>query len=137
MKCPQCHTQNASGATECDGCGVVFKDTRRAATVRPDGPQLCTWTEFGRSCPERGIINTGRWLCREHWERSRNLEPAGTGNYPVESQRSLEMHRWDGWYEDWLIRRDRKRQLPNPLPEREPGSDDDFADLVPEEVGQA
>jgi hypothetical protein len=44
------------------------------------------------------------------------------------------MRQWDGWHERWLARRDRK--LPTPPIMREPGSDDEWADLVPEEVGQ-
>lgn len=132
-ECPKCH-----GLLESDGscaCGYGIK-RRSAVTEVSSGPILCSWSEFGRSCPARGIIHTGRWYCREHWERSRDLEPSGTGNYPVHSARSMEMRRWDDWYEPWLANRDRKQMLPNPLPTimREPDADDD---LVPAEADQA
>jgi len=80
---------------------------------------------MGRECPCRGVINsTGRWYCREHWLASQGVVTEGHGNYPVKSPRSQVMHQWDGWYETWLARRDRKR-MPMPVMEREPGCDDE------------
>jgi hypothetical protein len=103
---------------------------------------MCAWTDYGRSCPCRGILShgtsgDGAWYCREHWERINNRESYGVGNQLQTSTGARGVHakRWDGWQERWLERRNR-RQLPEPLAERAPGDDDDLSDLVPVEAGQ-
>ena len=134
-KCPQCHQSNEVSATECSNCGVIFAHARRARAESSSAPATCAWSDLGRPCPCRGIINTtGQWYCREHWERLNGGKPAGTGNYTVPYVRSKHAAQWDAWYPQWLARRDRRR-LPNPIV-REPGMDDDLEALVPEEVGQ-
>jgi hypothetical protein len=102
---------------------------------------MCAWTDYGRSCPCRGILSHGTtgdsaWYCREHWERINNREAYGAGNQlPTSSGAGFGAKRWDGWHSKWLARRNR-RQLPEPLAERAPGDDDDLSDLVPVEAGQ-
>ena len=126
MKCKQCNFNNRPGATECDSCGVVFRDLSRAAPARE--ADLCCWLDTGVSCQHRGVARIdGRWLCREHWDCKDKIAPRGTGNYATEPVRSQVMKAWDGWYEGWKSRRDKK---PMPSPMREPG--DDFEDLVPD-----
>lgn len=137
MKCPQCFTLNLATATECERCGVQFRDLQRSRQSLPAGPITCGWDDHGRACPSRGIVNTdGRWMCREHWESMQCLKPAGRGNYPVRSGRSAWMDRWKGSQERWIARRDRKLPKPAVL-DREPGCDDDLDELVAEEAGQA
>jgi hypothetical protein len=102
---------------------------------------MCAWTDYGRSCPCRGILShgtsgDGAWYCREHWERINNREPYGAGTQlPPAAGAGFAAKRWGGWHETWLRRRD-SRQLPAPLAERVPGDDDDLSDLVPVEAGQ-
>lgn len=160
-KCPQCHHVNATGATECESCGVQFRDLRRAQIVQA-GPITCSWTDHGSRCPCRGIcsnttIGEGSWYCREHWERLQGVEPPGRGNYPTASGRSALMRKWDGlrarndsrqagavgmeWREgetySAFSQRVRNHVASRGERVREPGSDDDYADIVPEESGQA
>jgi hypothetical protein len=53
------------------------------------------------------------------------------------------MRKWDGWYEDYIKRRDRRTLPAEPIPpsqrDRQPGDDDEdvFGELVPEQAGQA
>lgn len=131
-KCRKCGHINSPSDTECASCGVQFKDLRRETG---SGQVTCAWSDFGRPCVCRGIINTtGQWYCREHWERLRGGKPTGTGNYTVPYVRSKHAEQWDAWYPQWLARRDRRR-LPNPIV-REPGMDDELEALVPDEAGQ-
>ena len=130
-ECPKCN-----GMLEDDGtCSCGYGARRRRVVATPSGPILCSWSDHGSRCPCRGILTSstngeGSWYCREHWERLQGAEPAGRGNYPTVSGRSALMRKWDGF-------QGRKAQLPKPpILEREPGSDDDYADLVPAEAGQ-
>ena len=106
-QCPKCH-----GILEDDGtCACGYGVKRRAVGKQEySGPSLCSWYDHGADCPCRGIINsTGQWYCREHWERLQGLAPGGNGNYvPEPSGRSLAMKQWDGWFDKWKARRDRK-----------------------------
>lgn len=125
MKCRKCGHINPNGAVECEACAVIFKDIRRDPVQT--GPTVCSWNDHGRACPSRGIITVGAgWYCREHWDRLHGRKPEGTGNYVAKPvPRTVYAQRWDGWYEKWLVERDRKRRMP------------DLSDLVGEEAGQA
>ena len=142
MKCPQCHYENKPGATECDSCAVVFRDTKRGRSTRSEGlaGQMCAWNDHGYGCPHKGIISNtvtggGSWYCREHWESINDRTPSERGNAVPAQPRMRGHEQRDAWWQDWLARRDR-RVLPQPIP-REPGEDDEWSDLVPAEVGQA
>ena len=97
MKCPKCGSYNATGATECDKCGVILAHVQRSAPE--PSVSLCAWTESGRPCPCRGILTLatnggGQWYCREHWERLSHREPYAKGNgLPVMGQ-SLAAKKW-------------------------------------------
>ena len=114
-KCPQCHHANATGATECDSCGVQFKDLNRQRSKSAGSPNLlCCWNDHGRPCPCRAVIYpTDKGYCREHYDVLQGREPGGRGNYPVQPQTSIAMRAWDGWHARWLTQRDR-RVLPKP-----------------------
>lgn len=119
-RCPKC-----MGVLEDDGtcsCGYRRVAKQQAVSLA----ELCSWNDYGRSCAARGIINTGKWYCREHWLRLNNLEPEGTGNYlPKPSARSLHMRQWDGWTYNPKTKR-LERQV-----------SDELLDMIPEEATQA
>ena len=93
MRCPKCKTINRNGATECDGCGVVFADIRKenkAAAVSTN----CCWNDHGYVCLHRGVFSngtngSGSWYCAEHWAKLKNF-PEQHGEAESISFR----HRW-------------------------------------------
>jgi len=98
MKCPKCQFANSPGASECESCGVQFRDLRREAGRQRVGGELCDWNDHGEHCQFRAVAFVGRALCREHWDRSQGRPAAGRGNYRVNSVRSEFMRRWDSFH---------------------------------------
>lgn len=153
-QCSGCGEFNAINARECKNCGSVFGHAERSASSSPD---LCAWRDAGRGCVCRGIIGHGQghMYCREHWERVNGREPHVIGNALPPVVQSQAARRWHEQMAaskgrvtkaatgisitEWL-QDETYGELQQRIREklgREPGSDDDYADLVPETVGQA
>lgn len=116
MKCPKCRHANPPGATECESCGVQFKDLRREYGKEPQRTSsLCDFE--GRSpCSFRGVISPGTqgdgpWYCREHWEVLNGRKTTIHGNAIPAYTRAPGHEARDMAHQDWLANRDR-RTLP-------------------------
>jgi hypothetical protein len=113
---------------------------------------MCAWNDHGRCCPCKGIISSttnggGSWYCREHWESINDRTPTERGNaLPVHQARTArpgvevakrrELPPLIQWAEGETYEQFRRRARAERY-EREPGEDDELADLVPEAAGQA
>lgn len=138
MKCPQCHTKNQPGATECDSCGVVFRHLNRAESAKQAGAVvICAWNDQGRRCPSRGIISnatdgSGPWYCREHSAKLHGVPIEGVmGNsIPASRSQSLATVAWHAKMSAYKAAGghsilDRRGNMPMPITrERQPGDDD-------------
>lgn len=76
--CPKCRTPNPKGATECDGCGVVFTDIRRSGTTTVN--RNCPWNDHGQICGAPGTISdstsiSAPWYCSRHWRQLNGYAP--------------------------------------------------------------
>ncbi len=88
MKCPQCFKANPDGSTECESCGVQFKDLRRGREAAKQDNlvgQLCAWNDHGVGCRYKGIISSttngaGNWYCRQHWSELNGEKTEVRGN---------------------------------------------------------
>ena len=150
MRCPQCHKANAEGSTECDSCGVQFKDLRRgreAAKSDSLAGQRCSWNDHGSHCLHKGILSSttngaGNWYCRQHWAELQGDKTEVRGNSlpPVVAKAKVErapikvrteVKPVSEWMEGEEYRAFRARvQERVALGERQPGDDDE--DVVEE-----
>lgn len=112
MRCKKCQHFNPHGATECESCGVLFKDLRREDAPKQRGPATCAF-EGRAQCYCRGIISAsqngdGPWYCREHWEVLNGRPALVRGNAVPEYQRMPGAEERDARWRRWLETRDRR-----------------------------